>query len=113
MTLPERWASPAFGAAVALSLVVLFAPHAPSEHAIPHLDKVVHASLFALLAATTRWRFGSRAWLLSAVLAYGGLSEVIQDLALPSRDGDVRDALADAVGALLGWWLARRLSRVR
>jgi len=98
-------------AVVVLSLVVLFAPHAPSEHVIPHLDKVVHATLFLLLAGTTHWRFGDRLPLLATVIAYGALSEVIQGVALPSRDGDVKDALADAVGALLGWWLARRLER--
>lgn len=101
----------AFVAVVLLSLVVLFAPRAPSEHEIPNLDKVVHAGLFLLLAATTYWRFGCR-WIgLVSVVAYGALSEVIQSIALPHRDGDVRDFAADAAGAVLGWLLARRLSR--
>jgi VanZ family protein len=107
----ERWATAAFAAAVAVSVVVLFAPHAPSEHAIPDLDKVVHAGTFAVLAATTRWRFGPRATLLVVVIAYGAFSEVVQWLALPGRDGDVRDFLADAVGALLGWLALRRAAR--
>ena len=106
----QRWATPAFAAAVAISVVVLFAPHTPSEQGVPHVDKVVHALTFGLLAATTRWRFGPRAVLLVLVIAYGALSEVVQWLALPARDGDVRDFLADAVGALLGWLLARRLT---
>ena len=113
MTAPtrrERCATPAFVAVVLLSLVVLFAPDAPSEHAIPNVDKVVHATLFLLLAATTWWRFDGRLAALASVVGYGGLSEVIQSVALPSRDGDVRDVLADAPGALLGWVVVRWIS---
>jgi VanZ family protein len=103
----------AFVAVVLLSLVVLFAPRAPSEHAIPNIDKLVHATLFLLLAATTAWRFGLHRAALAAVIAYGALSELIQWAALAHRDGDIRDFLADAAGALLGWVLARRVSSRR
>lgn len=113
MASPDRRATAAFVAVVLLSLVVLFAPRAPSEHAIPNLDKVVHAGLFLLLSATTRWRFAAHRAGLVAVIAYGGLSEVIQHVALAHRDGDIRDFCADAAGALLGWLLARRVSRGR
>ncbi len=109
----DRWATTAFAAVVVLSLVVLFAPRTPSEQGIPNLDKVVHAGLFALLAVTTRWRFGDRLAWLTVVIAYAGVSELIQYVTLPGRDGDVRDFLADAVGALLGWLLLRRVSRGR
>jgi VanZ family protein len=107
----NRWATPAFVAVVLLSLVVLFTPRAPSEQGIPNLDKVVHATLFALLAATTWWRFGAARVGLIAVIAYGGLSEIIQWRTLANRDGDVRDFAADAAGALLGWLLASRRRR--
>lgn len=115
MTTPaaDRRASVAFGVVVLLSLVVLFSPRAPSEHAIPNLDKVVHAGLFLLLAATTWWRFGGRWAALVVVIAYGALSEVIQSVGLAKRDGDVRDFCADAAGALLGWVLARRVAAPR
>jgi VanZ family protein len=103
----DRRATAAFVAVVLLSLVVLFAPRAPSEQGIPNLDKVVHAGLFLLLAATTWWRFAAHRAGLVAVLAYAAVSEVIQSVALANRDGDVRDFLADAVGAVLGWLVAR------
>ena len=113
MTVPvrrgERAATVAFVAVVVLSLVVLFTPRAPSEHAIPNLDKVVHAGLFLLLAATTRWRFGGRPGYLLAVIAYAAVSELVQWQALANRDGDVRDFAADTVGAVVGWLVARRL----
>ena len=98
-----------FVAVVLLSLVVLFVPRTPSEQGIPHLDKVVHAALFAALAASTRWRFGPHLAGLITVLAYAAASELVQQHWLAKRDGDVRDLAADAVGALLGWLLARRL----
>lgn len=109
----DRRATVAFVAVVLLSLVVLFSPRAPSEHAIPNLDKVVHAALFAALAATTWWRFAAHRAGLVAVVVYGALSEIIQSVLLPSRDGDIRDFSADVAGALLGWLLVRRLTERR
>ena len=64
----------------------------------------MHATLFAVLAATTRARFGRG---LPLVLAYAVVSEVLQAVLPISRDGDVLDAAADAAGALLGWWAVR------
>ena len=107
----DRRATGAFVAVVLLSLVVLFSPRAPSEHAIPNLDKLVHAALFAALAATTWWRFAAHRAGLVAVIAYGAASELIQWRALANRDGDVRDFAADAAGALLGWLAVSRWAR--
>jgi VanZ family protein len=103
---------------VLVSLVVLFVPRTPSEQSIPNLDKVVHATVFLVLAASTRWRFGPRLTALAAVIGYGVASELIQWQWLAHRDGDVRDAAADAIGALAGWLpatrlLTRRVSRGR
>jgi VanZ family protein len=109
----DRRPTAAFVAVVLLSIVVLFSPRAPSEHGIPNLDKVVHAVLFGLLAATTWWRFAAHRLGLAAVIAYGALSEVVQAVGLPRRDGDVRDFCADAAGALLGWLVVRRLTERR
>jgi VanZ family protein len=98
-----------FVVVVLISLVVLFVPRTPSEQGIPHVDKVVHGALFLALAASTRWRFGPHLAGLVGVLAYAATSELVQQHWLAHRDGDVRDFAADAVGALLGWLLARRL----
>ena len=98
----------AFAAVVLLSFAVLFTPNTPSEQSIPHLDKVIHATLFGLLAATTWWRFAAHRAGLVAVVLYAAASELIQWQLIPGRDGDVRDFAADAVGALLGWLAVRR-----
>ena len=94
---------------VLISLVVLFAPSAGGVAPFPGSDKVVHVLLFAGLAASTRWRFGSAVVGLACVAAYAGLSEVIQAVALPGRSGDPVDVLADLVGAVVGWFAARIL----
>ena len=93
---------------VLLSLYVLFWPEQAGPAGPPGADKAVHAVLFGLLAATTRRRFGDRAVLLGLVLGYAAGSEVVQALLLPHRSGDPLDVVADTVGALAGWALARR-----
>ena len=75
---------------------------------LPGADKLVHAGLFLLLAGVSRLRFGPASRVLAAVLAYAALSEVVQAVLLSGRSGDLLDLLADAVGALVGWQLARR-----
>jgi VanZ family protein len=98
---------------VVLSLYVLFTPRTGGEGLFPGADKVVHAVLFALLAATTRWRFGAAASGLAAVAAYAVVSELVQALLLSARSGDPYDVLADLLGAAAGWLLAARLLRER
>jgi len=88
---------------------VLFDPN-PAGNGLgpPGADKLIHLTLFALLAGTTRWRFGPARPLVVAVAAYAGLSELVQALWLVHRSGDVRDLVADLLGVALGWALAGR-----
>lgn len=97
----------AFGLAVAVHLVALYAPGEPGpEVGFPGVDKVVHLLLFAAVAWTGT-KAGLPAVPLAAVLVLNAVvSEVVQALLLPHRDGDVLDAVADVVGVLAGLWLA-------
>lgn len=86
----------------AISLLVLFTPGSAVPSGPPNSDKVVHALLFAALAASSRfagvgWR-ATAAW----VLAYAALSEVLQAVLPINRGGSAADFAADAAGALLG-----------
>jgi VanZ family protein len=93
---------------------VLFDPRPAGASAVPDgADKLVHAALFALLAVTARWRFGRRAAVLAAVVAYGGASELVQGLLLSTRTGDVLDLVADAAGAAVAWLLVARVVEPR
>jgi hypothetical protein len=103
----------AFAVAVLVSLAVLFAPASDVPSSPPGVDKIVHASLFALLASTGRWAGVSRAVLVPTLVLYAATSEVVQGWI--GRDAAVGDWLADVVGVLLGllaWeWFARRADR--
>ena len=96
-----------------LSAYVLFTPRTGGDGLFPESDKVVHAVLFGLLAATTRWRFGPAAAGFAAVAMYAVGSEIVQGLLLRSRSGDGYDVVADLLGAAVGWLLAARLPRPR
>ena len=107
----SRLAGPWFVVAVLVSLVVLFSPSDGGVSLFPGSDKLVHLSLFAGLAATTRWRFGPLPVALAALGAYAVVSEVVQGALLASRSGDPVDVVADLVGVGLGWLAATRLRR--
>ena len=98
-----------FGAVVAVSLVVLFAPAGGVPSAPPGVDKVVHAVLFLTLAVTGRWAGFRPAVLLPALLAYAAGSEVLQGLETIGRTASVADWVADAAGVLAGLALWARL----
>jgi len=94
--------------ALVVSVVLLFAPSGGGAPSVPGLDKVVHVAIFASLAGTARWRFGSPPRLLGAVVGYAVVSEVVQAALLSQRSGDPYDVVADVVGAVAGWLLAGR-----
>jgi VanZ family protein len=93
----------AFGVALAVHLVVLYTPDAPSTGtAVPHLDKLVHVAIFAAVAWTGRRAGLPPLPLVGALLMHAGVSEAVQHLLYPGRAGDVLDVLADVVGAVTG-----------
>ena len=104
----------AFGAAVLVSVVVLFAPAGDVPSAPPGVDKLVHLLLFAVLAVTGRWA-GVRLGVLTVLLAgYAALSEVLQAVTPLARSGSPADLLADVVGiaiGVVGWQLGARSPR--
>jgi VanZ family protein len=76
---------------------------------IPHPDKVVHATLFAIFAAL--WETGTGRRRTRQVILGGVLLAVVSELgqALPvlHRDAGLDDVAADLVGLLLGLGLVR------
>jgi len=93
--------------AVAVQLVVLYAPRAPAAAALPGLDKLVHLAVFAAVALAAR-RCRLPPLPVGLVLAgHAVLSEVLQHVALPARSGDLRDVVADLTGVALGLLVAR------
>ncbi len=79
----------------------------PPTWAFPHIDKLIHFGLFAVLAwlwfIPSRWAISltnRQAALIGFLIAsfYGGLTEFIQST-LPHRHGNSWDVLANSVGA--------------
>lgn len=64
-------------------------------------DKLVHAAIYALLGALLYRATGRPVWAFVLAAAYGCTDELHQAL-VPGRMADPFDAIADAVGALLG-----------
>lgn len=70
-------------------------------------DKLVHASLFALLGglAARSWLQPGQRWRVAvALLLLGALTEALQSV-IPGRSASLGDWLADAAGLALGWML--------
>lgn len=101
----------AFGLAVLLSIVILFAPGSDVPSAPPGVDKVIHAGLFAVLAFTGRWAGIGVRTTAALLVGYAIASELIQGLSPLGRDGSVADALVDAGGLLVGLVIWAPLSR--
>ena len=79
------------------------------------MDKVVHILMYAAFAFLCIWgyrdhyrsrdkAYRKKAILLTALIsiAYGGITELIQEYITFQRTGDWFDFLADAIGAILG-----------
>ena len=121
MTAPFRehgaLARGAFAVAVLVSLAVLFAPPSDVPSSPPGVDKVVHFSLFAVLAVTGRWAGIGRGVLAGSLVLYGAVSELLQGTDLVNRDASIADLVADTTGVVVGlllWRLtAARRSRTR
>ena len=94
----------------------------------PYADKVAHAGIHAILASCLwlagqcwarvhqrRWNWSASATVLALCFAIGACIEVLQHFFTLTRNGDVTDAVANALGALLAisvWEVALRAWRL-
>jgi len=103
----------AFAVALLVSLAVLFAPPSDVPSSPPGVDKVVHFSLFAVLAVTGRWAGVGRGLLPGLLVFYAAVSELLQGTDLVNRDASVADLVADTVGVVGGLLLWRLIAARR
>jgi glycopeptide antibiotics resistance protein len=87
-------------------------------------DKVVHLVLFGVQSYLLMRGFEKQstfpfllrhAIVISVILSilFGITVEIMQDYVFIQRSGDVRDAIANAIGALFGWWIYRKNFKVK
>ena len=101
-----------FGSVASVVLVLALMP------LVPHMpttgwDKANHLLAFAVLAWLGYRAYPQRmASVLSGLLAYGALIEILQSFT-SYRSADWHDLLADGLGLLLGWLLTRMQQRKR
>nr|WP_225612714.1 VanZ family protein [Variovorax sp. VRV01] len=95
-----------------LALLVLSLAPLSADLPTTGWDKGNHALGFAVLGLLGQWAWpGRTAIVLTALLAYGGLIELLQSFT-PDRVAEAADLLADWVGLLLGAGLAFLLERL-
>ena len=104
-----------FCAIVILLLTGLPGSCLPKVKPVFGADKIIHLLMYAGFAFATLWgyrrpfmegdgRFRSKAcWITLAIsIAYGGLTEIMQETIIPGRIGSVYDWLADVIGGVIG-----------
>jgi glycopeptide antibiotics resistance protein len=115
--------------AILWSVFILILCGFPGNH-IPKLtflqwlkpDKLVHLVIFGIQCWLLIWGFSRQQKYLKLknnpvmpalilTISYGALVEILQSLIFIQRSGDIRDAIANALGALLGWLLYRRYGK--
>ena len=87
-------------------------------------DKITHLVIFGILSylllaaflhetAPSTLRLHAVVWALLITISYGVLTEVLQTFVFIKRTGDVRDALANSLGAFLGWLIYQRRHKIK
>ena len=94
-----RWA---FLGSLVVQAVAVYAPSAPGAGELHGIDKVVHVTVFAVPAVAGLMAGLRPSWLLALLAVHAPVSELVQHVALPHRDGDLGDVAADLLGVGLG-----------
>lgn len=82
-------------------------------------DKIAHLFLFGIQSLLLMIGFSRQnhfpsliknavLYSLTLTILYGALVEVLQDHVFIQRSGDIRDAIANAMGAFLGYWIYKK-----
>lgn len=85
----------------------------------PNADKIIHALLYLILGGLVVWALrattlrgrGAIFPLAATAAALYGITDEIHQMFVPGRNADPLDWIADAVGAILGAWIANHAAR--
>jgi hypothetical protein len=108
---PRRSWRITFSVALLIQVWALYVPKTPGVQTDLPVDKVVHFLLFALVTwLGVRGGIPAR-WLAPLMLLQAAASELVQQLWLSQRGGDMWDFVADVLGIAAGLLLARGATR--
>lgn len=91
-----------FWAIICITTALLLTEHSGLAIGFPHMDKIIHAILFAMLTAVGYLAYptmSNRLYL--GLMVYGIITEVLQGLLTVTRYASIYDWIADSVGILL------------
>lgn len=82
-------------------------------------DKIAHLFLFGIQCFLLLMGFSRQnhfptliknaaLYSLTLTIVYGALVEILQDYVFIQLSGDIRDAIANAIGAFLGYWIYKK-----
>jgi VanZ family protein len=94
-----------------LGMVLSLMPTTPRQEVIPHLDKLIHGTAYAMLAifATCIFQQKSARWkAIIWLIVFGGLIELAQGYLPTGRSMEFADFIANTLGIGLGVFIARR-----
>lgn len=106
--IPRSLALAAPFAWAAVIFVLSHSPRGPDlPESIPHLDKLLHAGAYAILAGltalalfrTTSWSLRRIAWTALILSSLYGVTDELHQAFIPGRTADPADWLADTLGA--------------
>lgn len=95
------------------ALIILFTPASGVPSGFEHSDKIIHFSLFAALAYSSRFAAIGVMKTLTWTVGFAILSEVLQAVLPMGRSGSALDAMFDVFGVIAGLLVAVRFVPAR
>lgn len=109
-----RCMPPIFYAGLVITTLMCLMPSTSVPSAFQFWDKAQHSLGFAMLGVTGAFTFPNRLrGLCTGLVLYGVATEIMQSTFTTTRNGDVMDCLADAIGVFVGLALYAALAKTR
>lgn len=91
-----------FWGLIALVTRLLVMEHSGALPSFPHLDKIIHVCLFAMLSLVGFMAYADyQKWLFISLAIYGAATEIMQEMFTNTRFASINDWLADLTGILI------------
>jgi VanZ family protein len=108
----NRWMPLLFWLLIAITSVLMLIELPKKNDGLPHIDKVQHAVIFAVLTGSGLLAYAQKKWpVLLGLAVLGTVYEVLQAVFTVTRKASIYDWLADVVGILIAAGIINLLNR--